>query len=136
MTQHTPGPWERHIYSTPTPVALLSDDTTFTAATICFGVGDKLLGDIRYQTGAKGFPHVESIAEFEANARLVIAAPTLMGAIMKVVDATRAYLPPDGISKEELINLVLEATDNPEMAAIIDAHEGREPFSQRQELAA
>ena len=36
-------------------------------------------------------------------------------ALQKVIDAVGAYLPPDGISREDLISLVIEATDNPEI---------------------
>lgn len=40
-------------------------------------------------------------------------------AIKAVTDATGAYLPPDGISKDELISRVLAATDNPEINAVM-----------------
>lgn len=43
----------------------------------------------------------------------------LEGAVMKVAKAVRDYLPPDGIEPHELISLVIEATDNPEINPII-----------------
>ena len=36
-------------------------------------------------------------------------------ALHKVIDAVGAYLPPDGISRDDLISRVIEATDNPEI---------------------
>ncbi|MDR6826504.1 hypothetical protein J2X48_000692 [Bosea sp. BE271] len=43
----------------------------------------------------------------------------LRRAVSAVTDATSAYLPPDGISKDELISRVLAATDNPEINAVM-----------------
>lgn len=40
-------------------------------------------------------------------------------ALLAVVDATRAYLPPDGTDEQTCINRILEATDNPEISPII-----------------
>jgi hypothetical protein len=40
-------------------------------------------------------------------------------ALLAVVDATRAYLPPDGIDEQECMNRILEATDNTEISPII-----------------
>ncbi|HEY9126622.1 MAG TPA: hypothetical protein VIM62_05815 [Acidobacteriaceae bacterium] len=54
-----------------------------------------------------------------ANARLIAAAPDLYEAVSKVIAATRAYLPPDGISKEEFISLVIEATDNARIVEVM-----------------
>ena len=45
-------------------------------------------------------------------------------ALLTVVGAIRAYLPPDGISAEECISRILEATDNPTINPIISALEG------------
>lgn len=44
-------------------------------------------------------------------------------AVKAVIAATSDYLPPDGISKDELINRVLEATDNPKINAALAAYE-------------
>jgi hypothetical protein len=41
-------------------------------------------------------------------------------ALLAVVDAVRAYLPPDGIGKDEFINRVIGATDNPEINPLIE----------------
>ena len=43
----------------------------------------------------------------------------LREAVLGVVAATRAYLPPDGITEQECINRVLEATDNPKINPLI-----------------
>ena len=43
----------------------------------------------------------------------------LREAVMAVVEASRAYLPPDGISADEFINRVLYATDNPRINPFI-----------------
>lgn len=55
----------------------------------------------------------------EANARLIAAAPELYDAVAAVIDATRDYLPPDGITREEFISRVIAATDNARMAEIM-----------------
>ena len=57
-------------------------------------------------------------------------------ALMGVVNATRAYLPPDGIDEKTCINRILEATDNPEMARIIQRIEERQPKPDRAEVLA
>ena len=46
-----------------------------------------------------------------------------MMALLAVVDATRAYLPPDGISESECISRIIEATDNFSITPIILAAE-------------
>ena len=55
-------------------------------------------------------------------------------ALLGVVNATRAYLPPDGIDEKTCINRILEATDNPEMARIIQRIEERQPKPDRAEV--
>jgi hypothetical protein len=49
-------------------------------------------------------------------------ATPLVEALLAIINAARAYLPPDGISKEEFISRVLEATDNPKIIAALAAH--------------
>ena len=44
------------------------------------------------------------------------AAP-LIDAVVAIIEASRAYLPPDGIGKDEFITRVLEAVDNPRIIA-------------------
>ena len=41
---------------------------------------------------------------------------------MSIIEAARAYLPPDGIGKDEFIARVLQATDNPRIIAALAAH--------------
>ena len=55
----------------------------------------------------------------DANARLIAAAPELYDAVAAVIAATRDYLPPGGITKEEFISRVIAATDNARMAEIM-----------------
>jgi hypothetical protein len=45
----------------------------------------------------------------------------LVEALLSIIDAARAYLPPDGIGKDEFITRVLEATDNPRIIAALAA---------------
>jgi hypothetical protein len=49
------------------------------------------------------------------------AAP-LVEALVAIVEAARAYLPPDGTGKEAFITKVLEATDNPRIIAALAAY--------------
>ena len=42
----------------------------------------------------------------------------LIEALLSIIDAARAYLPPDGIGKDEFIARVLEATDNPRISPL------------------
>ena len=49
------------------------------------------------------------------------AAPPVE-AQLTIIDAARAYLPPDGIGKDAFIARVLEATDNPKIIAALAAH--------------
>lgn len=67
--------------------------------------------------------------EMQANARAIASLPLLFDklaemkaagdALLAVVNAVREYLPPDGISADEFINLVIGATDNDEINPII-----------------
>jgi hypothetical protein len=49
-------------------------------------------------------------------------AARLVEALLAIIDAARAYLPPDGIGKDEFIAWVLETTDNPRIIAVLAAH--------------
>jgi hypothetical protein len=46
----------------------------------------------------------------------------LVEALLEIIAAARAYLPPDGIGKDEFITKVLAATDNPRIIAALAAH--------------
>lgn len=37
-----------------------------------------------------------------------------LAALAKVLAAVQAYMPPDGLTKDQLIDAVIEAVDNPE----------------------
>jgi hypothetical protein len=49
-------------------------------------------------------------------------ATPLVEALLEIIDAARAYLPPDGIGKDAFIARALEATDNPRIIAALAAH--------------
>jgi hypothetical protein len=49
-------------------------------------------------------------------------ATPLAEALLAIIDAARAYLPRDGIGKDEFIARVLEATDNPKIIAALAVH--------------
>jgi hypothetical protein len=49
-------------------------------------------------------------------------ATPLVEAILTIIEAARAYLPPDGFDKDEFITRVLDATDNPRVNAALAAH--------------
>jgi hypothetical protein len=49
-------------------------------------------------------------------------ATPLVEALLAIIDAARAYLPPDGIGKGVFIARVLEATDNPRIITALAAH--------------
>lgn len=55
-----------------------------------------------------------------------VETKTLRTALLAVVAATRAYLPPDGIDAQECLNRILAATDNPTINPyILEAEHGR-----------
>jgi hypothetical protein len=49
-------------------------------------------------------------------------ATPLVDALLAIIEAARAYLPPDGIGKDAFIARVLEATDNPRIITALAAH--------------
>lgn len=60
------------------------------------------------------------VAQLEAaNAKLEARCEKLAGAVLAVVEATRAHLPPGGIDAQECLNRIIDATDNPEINPII-----------------
>jgi hypothetical protein len=65
-----------------------------------------------------------SCLQWRATTVLVLRLPTtpLVEALLAIIDAARAYLPPDGIGKDAFIARVLEATDNPRIIAALAAH--------------
>jgi hypothetical protein len=57
--------------------------------------------------------------------RLETSRDAFLKAVRAVISASQDYLPPDGISKDEFISRVLEATDNAEIFAALEALEPR-----------
>jgi hypothetical protein len=45
-------------------------------------------------------------------------ATPLVEALLAIIEASQAYLPPDGIGKDAFIARMLEATDNPRIIAL------------------
>ena len=104
-SKHTPGPWQWSDAFTGyngQPVWTL------------IGTGDGLYGILTCDQG-----NAPQDLNDEANARLIAAVPELHAAVAAVIDATRDYLPPDGITKDEFISRVIEATDNARMVEIM-----------------
>ena len=75
----------------------------------------------RYAKFLRGGAYDDDLAIVSAIAALKSVDP--MMALLAVVDATRAYLPPDGISGSECISRITEATDNLSITPIILAAE-------------
>lgn len=59
----------------------------------------------------------------EGNARLIAGVLPMAAAVMEVLKAVREHLPPDGISKEDLIDRVIGAIDNAEINPVIEVLE-------------
>lgn len=93
-SKHTPGPWS--VRNDHGDTVVVSAERPFIA------------------TVHQGFH-----ATTEANARLIAAAPDLYAVVAAVIKATRDYMPPDGITKDEFINRVIAATDNPQIVAAL-----------------
>jgi len=49
-------------------------------------------------------------------------ATPLVEALVAIIDAARAYLPPDGIGRDAFITKVVEAADNPRIIAALGVH--------------
>ncbi len=108
--KHTPGPWSCMSESEHEGVYL--DD--------CVHSVSKAAGRADIICLSPSHEDYElSAAMWDANARLIAAAPELYEAVAAVINATRDYLPPDGITKEEFISRVIAATDNARMAEIM-----------------
>lgn len=64
---------------------------------------------------------VNALAGIPDPAAYVQALGVILRALEAVIDATSSYLPPDGISKDECISRVLQASDNAEVFAALQA---------------
>ena len=51
--------------------------------------------------------------------RLSLNYCTLVEALVAIIEAARAYLPPDGIGKDAFITRAIEATGNPRIIAAL-----------------
>ena len=105
LAQHEPGPAD-------------ADEAAFNRVLNAFGYSDPVSPRITESPSYKA-----AIAQYKAERLSLSDVSVLQDAVIGVVSATRAYLPPDGISPHECINRVLEATDNLVINPIIEAIE-------------
>lgn len=109
-SKHTPGPW----------ACLDQTESGDTFVDDCVRSVSKRAGSgdiVCLSPEAGGFE--KSAERWEANARLIAAAPELYDAVAAVIAATGDYLPPGGITKDEFIHRVIAATDHARMAEIM-----------------
>jgi hypothetical protein len=75
---------------------------------------------VTQDTGASGKPDRATHEPSPDGLGHTVSVPSAVAdALLAVVEATRAYLPPDGISAQECLNRILSATDNPTINPII-----------------
>ncbi len=96
MSKHTPGPWSAHINGSINgndPALGHETDCSeqgFVAHTVCFGVGDVLLGEVSaYKFSVDDDGGYRRVADFEeniANARLIASAPELLNMVQMIAN--------------------------------------------------
>ncbi len=83
---HTPGPWNIHpAYVNDQPLLVRSDDgERWNWLAVHIAKGEQMIGYAEFNDCARcGFPRVDDIEEARANARLMVAAPELLAALME-----------------------------------------------------
>ena len=86
---HTPGPWTRHPMSeyAAGPVPASDSHPAYDYVELFIGAGDAILGRVEWNDLPNpGYPKVPTVAEMQANANLVMAAPDLLRALNLLMD--------------------------------------------------
>jgi hypothetical protein len=95
MSNFTPGPWNFH-RSYPldsevrtVPASENGDLPAFDSWSASVANGDMIIANVIMRSATGGWPHIESLDEARANARLIAAAPEMYEALksfMKLID--------------------------------------------------
>lgn len=91
MSRHTPGPWNIHPLYDNGPYLVSSEEygDTWQHMNIAVAAGEKLIGEVSYCTRKepfRGSPRVDDVEEARANARLMVAAPELLAALVALAN--------------------------------------------------
>lgn len=95
-TPHTPGPWEiRH-------------ESTDPEWAVVVATGGRIVANVNAETGPDIPPLVSTKMPRDANARLIAAAPDLLEALQRTVEALEYWLPrhgdPEGANSAMMVN--------------------------------
>lgn len=130
LAKATPGPWEASNAAT---YALNAQGVNRSSIHVQGGYDDHSVRTSEAECAANAelatilLNNVPALLASARNtARFEAEVARLREAVLAVVDATRAYLPPGGIDAQECVNRILSATDNPAInPLILEAENGR-----------